>query len=173
MSAFGGGGFLGLTNTLRSLTAASPITTAINEARRQARRHLEAGGTAAPARGRVDDRAGPADFVLPADIEADDVAKAIEAKLRGTRGSPSDRRSRVQHMLERKAGGRVVVSGYHLLRLGDGRFDRGRRFMERIISDIRARRGLTRSRRNRRQHVTTLSAPRRPPAPLTSFLHAR
>ena len=35
--------FLGLTNTFRSLTA-SPMTAAINEAHRMARRRLEAGG---------------------------------------------------------------------------------------------------------------------------------
>ena len=36
--------------TLRVLTAGSPIMTAIHEARRMARRHLEKGGAAAPAK---------------------------------------------------------------------------------------------------------------------------
>lgn len=62
--AFGGGGFLGLTNTLRSLTAASPISTAVQEAHRMARRRLEAGGAAAasaPERGDIVDAGASAD----------------------------------------------------------------------------------------------------------------
>ena len=43
-------------------------------------------------------------------------------------------------LLERKAGGRVAVSRYNLLRLGDGHFERGRRFMHGLIVDIRRRR---------------------------------
>ena len=45
---------------------------------------------------------------------------------------------------ERRAGGRIVVVGHHLLRLGDGRFDRGRQFMHTLIASIRRRhaRGL-------------------------------
>jgi hypothetical protein len=66
---------------------APPITTAINDARRQARRHLETGGATVLQRRRVDDHSDPADFVLPPDIDAEDVAKAIETKLRGIRGS--------------------------------------------------------------------------------------
>jgi len=43
-------------------------------------------------------------------------------------------------LLARKAGGHMAVSGYHILRLGDGRFDLGRRFVHRTISQIRAQR---------------------------------
>ena len=44
-------------------------------------------------------------------------------------------------LIERRAGGRVVVPGYHLLRLGDGRFDVGRRFMHSLVWQIRRQRG--------------------------------
>jgi hypothetical protein len=71
----------GLDHTMRSLTA-SPMTAAINAAHRMARRRLEAGGTAVSASDPVDDQPGPADFVLPADIDPADVARAIEAKPR-------------------------------------------------------------------------------------------
>jgi hypothetical protein len=47
---------------------APPITTAINEARRQARRHLETAGATVSQRRRVDDHSDPADFVLPPDL---------------------------------------------------------------------------------------------------------
>jgi len=43
-------------------------------------------------------------------------------------------------LLERRAGGRVVVAGYHLLRLGDGDFAKGKRFMHSLIARIRHRR---------------------------------
>jgi hypothetical protein len=143
MQAFGGGGFLGLGNTLRSLTMA-PAQAALHEAHRMARRRLEDGGVASSEPKRVKANAAPTDFILPPDIAAEEVVKAIETQLR-ERGSPMDSRSGAPPVLARRAGGRVAVSGYHLLRLGDGRFDRGRRFMERVIKDIRDRRVLTRS----------------------------
>lgn len=80
----------------------SPIEMAVNDARRMARRRLEAGGVAALAPKRVEPNAKPADFIVPRDIDADEFAKAIEAKLR-ERGSPvPDADSPA--LLKRKAG---------------------------------------------------------------------
>ena len=50
---------------------------------------------------------------------------AIEAKL----GGASLRSTEASPLIEKGAGGRVAVPPVHLLRLGDGRFDRGREFM--------------------------------------------
>jgi hypothetical protein len=129
--------FLGLTNTFRSLTA-SPMTAAINEAHRMARRRLEAGGAAisVPPTSRTGSRADSHDFLLPPDVDTNEVAKAIQAKL----GDRDDAATGSPPLLVRKAGGRVAVSGYHILRVGDGRVDLGRRFVHRIISRTRARR---------------------------------
>src|SRR3954451_12180093 len=125
----------GLAQSLRSLTA-SPMAGLVQEAHRMARRRLEAGGPAAPAPRPVKADPVPADYVLPLEVPADEVLKAIEAKL-GDRDHAS---TGAPPLLRRKAGGRVAVSGYHILRLGDGRFDLGRRFMHRIINQIRTRR---------------------------------
>ena len=54
--------FFGLDDTLRSLTA-SPMSTAIDQARRMAQRRLEAGGTVG--QGRDGDYPGPADLCCP------------------------------------------------------------------------------------------------------------
>src|SRR5205823_3225143 len=138
MKQFGGGGFLGLglDNTFRAMTAATPIQDAVNLAHRAARQRLEAGGTAAPVRKPVARDAAPADFIVPADVDADEVVRAIERQL-ADRGF--ERTADAPPLLKRKVGGGVAVSGYHLLRLGDGRFDRGRRFLHSVIGAIRAR----------------------------------
>ena len=127
----------GLAHSLRSLTR-SPADHAVQQARLLAQRHLAAGGALAPTSGRVDDDAA-ADFVIPTDLDPAAVAMAIRAKL-GGEGLQAGLGEDMLHPLERMAGGRVAVPGRHLLRLGDGRFDRGRRFMHRVVSDIRARR---------------------------------
>jgi hypothetical protein len=68
---------LGLENTLRSLTA-SPVTAALNEVRRHARRyHLEAGGAAGSAHDR-DERPGS---VLPADVDPVAIVMALAHRL--------------------------------------------------------------------------------------------
>ena len=72
--------------------------------------------------------------IVPADMDADEVVRAIERQL-ADRGS--ERPHDAPPLLKRKAGGGVAVSGYHLLRLGDGRFDRGWRFIRRVVNDIR------------------------------------
>jgi hypothetical protein len=117
----------------------SPIEMAVNDARRMARRRLEAGGVAVAMPKHFEAKAKPADFIVPQDIDADELAKAIQAKLR-ERGLPVSDAPDAPALVERKAGGRVVVSGHHLLRLGDGRFDEGRRFVQGIVNRIRARR---------------------------------
>lgn len=70
-----------LAHSLGSLTR-SPVQTTIDQAHRMAQRHLKAGGATDSARGRVHDHSDASDFVLPADIDAEEVRKAIEAKLR-------------------------------------------------------------------------------------------
>src|SRR3954447_10759406 len=110
----------GLGNTLRSLTT-SPATAALQQAHRMAQRRLAAGGASGAVR-QVDDDTGPAEFVLPPDIDPALVAIAIHARLQADRGAQAGLGDDLLDLLERRAGGRVVVPGYHLLRLGDGRF---------------------------------------------------
>ena len=129
------GGFLGGGNMLRSLTL-SPMNTMLQQAHQMARRNLETGAKAPAPPKRVKADLAPRDFVLPLDVDAEEVRKAIEAKL----GDGSSRATEASPLIERRAGGRVVVSAYHLLRLGDGRFDLGRQYMHRIIKQVRARR---------------------------------
>ena len=80
--------------------------------------------------GGVDARVDPNEFILPADVDADEVVKAVEAELR-RRG---DHRTDAPPVLKRRRGGPAAISCYHILRLGDGRFDRGRRFINMVIS---------------------------------------
>ena len=130
--------FTSLANSLRSLTA-SPIGTLVDQAHRMARRRLETGGAATSNRSRGDDDSADTEFELPSDIDPAEVALAIHAKLHAGRGAQAGLGDALLNVLERRAGGHVVVPGFHLLRLGDGRFDRGRRFMHGVISEIRAR----------------------------------
>src|SRR3954471_19169515 len=122
----------GLAQSLRSLTA-SPLTSLAKEAHRMARRRLEAGG-AAEAPGVVKEEDHDA-FVLPGDLNANEL-KIIEAKLRDGAGSLRD----APPLIERRSGGRVVVPGVHVLRLGGGHHGRGQRFVYAVISQIRGRR---------------------------------
>src|SRR4051812_24923942 len=124
----------GLAQSLRSLTA-SPMAGLVQEAHRMARRRLEAGGSAAP-RGQVDDQRDMDDFELPGDLDANEL-KIIEAKLRDGAGSLSD----APPLIERRSGGRVVVPGVHVLRLGGGHHGRGPRFLFAVISAIGGKRG--------------------------------
>jgi hypothetical protein len=126
---------LGLERSFRSLTL-SPFASILAQARRQARRHLEVGGTV-PANGRVVEEPIEQDFELPRDVDPLVVALAIDAKLRhGQKASPGIGDDPMQ-LLERRAGGRVVVAGHHLLRLGDGNFAKGKRFMHGLVAKLR------------------------------------
>ena len=102
-----------------------------------ARRRLAAGGPAVPAPKPVKADPVPADYVLPLDIDADDVVTAIEAELQ-KRG---DRATDLVPLVLRRAGGRVVVPGPHVRRLGGGHHGRGQRFLYGVISAIRGKRG--------------------------------
>src|ERR1051325_3549485 len=93
--------FLGLTNTLRSLTA-SPMASLVQEAHRMARRRLEAGGPAVPAPKPVKADPVPADYVFPVDVPVHEVVKAIEAELQKRGGFPNG----APPLIERRAGGR-------------------------------------------------------------------
>ena len=130
------GGFLGGANVFRSLTL-SPMNTALQQAHQMAPRHLEAGGAAAATPKRATPDLAPRDYVLPLDVDPDQVRRAIVAKL-WERGLP--RPADALPVIERRAGGRVAVPARHLLQLGDGRFDRGRQFMHGLVKQIRARR---------------------------------
>jgi hypothetical protein len=125
-----------MARALRSLT--SPLTAALHEAHKMTRPfHFEEGG-AVPHEGRVVDHDDDGDFLLPPDVDPMVVALAMDEKLRDGRkaaGLGDD----PMRLLERRAGGRIVVAGHHLLRLGDGRYDRGRQFMHNLIVSIRRR----------------------------------
>ena len=127
-----------MARALRSLTR-SPITSALHEARRMARPrfHFEEGGVV-PHEGRVEDRDDEGDFLLSPDLDPMAVALAIDEKLRDARKAAGLGDDPMQ-LLERRAGGRVVVAGHHLLRLGDGNFAKGKRFMHSLIARIRHR----------------------------------
>ena len=124
----------GLEKTLRSLTR-SPFDSILAAARRMARPHFEEGGTV-PHEGRVVDQNDDGDFILPPDVDLVQVALAIDAKLRDGQAIPG-----LGHdptiVLERRGGGRVVVAGHHLLRLGDGNFAKGKRFMHCLVAKLR------------------------------------
>ena len=126
-----------LGNTFRSLTM-SPMNSVLQQVRRQARAHLERGGVAVPTSKDAKKVSVPLEgIVLPPDIDPADVMSAIETKL----GDAGKQRQRDEpDVLERRAGGRIAVSGYHILRLGDGRYDLGKRYTQRLVNDIRARR---------------------------------
>ena len=127
----------GLEKTLRSLTR-SPFDSILAAAHRMARPlHFEEGG-AVPHEGRVVEQPIEQDFVLPPDADPLLVAFAIDEKLRDGRKS-AGLGDNPMRLLERRAGGRIVVGSHHLVRLGDGRYDRGRQFLHSLIARIRHR----------------------------------
>jgi hypothetical protein len=99
--------------------------------------HFEEGGVV-PHEGRVEDQNDDGDFQLPLDVDPMAVALAIDAKLRDGRTMPGLGDDPMM-LLERRAGGRIVVGGHHLLRLGDGNFAKGKRFMHSLIARTRHR----------------------------------
>src|SRR4051794_26215890 len=115
-----------LAPTLRALTTGSPITTALYEARRMARRHLETGGVVMP----VDGRKGSPGFVVPADVDEGALTAAIEAKLRATARMPPQRDSGRLDVLQRMPNGQLVVRRVVLEWLGNGNADQGERLLE-------------------------------------------
>src|SRR5947209_11958243 len=94
--------FFDLAKSLRSLTI-SPAAAAIRQAHGMAQRRLAAGGATVPASKRSDDKA-PADFVLPADVDASAVAAAIRNKLGVAVRLPDGGADSELHPLERRLG---------------------------------------------------------------------
>src|SRR6202043_3904097 len=135
--------FFGLDNTLRSLTA-PPMSTAIDQARRMAQRRLEAGGSVPSGYDRDDDHPGPADFILPDDIDPLILATAIEDRRHGSFGHRLDGSGAALLAIDITVDGRIFVPQHCLERLGGGAVDRGKHFLSRAISDVRARRTLMR-----------------------------
>lgn len=120
--------FFNLARSLGSLTV-SPIQTALYQARRQAQR-FEAGGVArADHVGDANRRDGA--VVLPAGVDSAALAAAIEARLRAKSGSALIRWNRLVMV---GADGRLRVPHGVIQTLGDGSFDRGRRFLGKLIS---------------------------------------
>ena len=120
-----------LARSLRALT--SPLTAALHEAHEMTRPfHFEEGG-AVPHEGRVVDHDDDGDFLLPPDVDPMVVALAINAKLRDGQVPRAGLGHDPTIVLERRAGGRIVVSGHHLLRLGEGNFAKGREFMRGLV----------------------------------------
>jgi hypothetical protein len=123
-----------MARALRSLT--SPLTAALHEAHKMTRPfHFEQGGIV-PHEGRVVEQNNDSDFLLPPDVDPMLVALAIDEKLRAGRtaaGLGDD----PMRLLERRAGGRIVVAGHNLLRLGDGNFAKGREFMHGLVAKLR------------------------------------
>jgi hypothetical protein len=130
--------FFDLAKSLRYLTR-SPIHSVIHEAHRFARHHLENGGNVTP-----HSTIGDQDFVLPPDVSASAVASAIEDRLRNQRFSSRKRSNGATPALKTNADGRAVVPADVLLLLGDGAIDSGRRVLERIVSEVRHHRMLSR-----------------------------
>ena len=130
--------FFDLAKSLRSLTR-SPIHSVIHEAHRFARHHLESGGNVTGS-GTIGDQ----HYLLPPDVGASEVARAIDDWLRGQRFSSRKRGIEGIPPLQIGAHGKVVVPAELMLALGDGEIDRGRRVVERIVSDLRHHRMLGR-----------------------------
>ena len=92
MKKLPGGDFLGIGGTtFRSFTGAPAIQYAVSLAHRLARQRLEAGGTPVPKPIR---KVLPDDFIVPTDVDADEVRKEIERHLaeRGLSYRPMRRR---------------------------------------------------------------------------------
>ena len=86
----------------------------------------------------MEDHHNEQEFELTADVDPLLVALAIDEKLRGGRQTPGLGDDPMM-LLERRAGGRIVVGGHHLLRLGDGDFAKGKQFMHSLIATVRHR----------------------------------
>ena len=64
------------------------------------------------------------------------MVKVVEAELRKRRIAPTH----APPLILKRAGGRIVVPGVHVGRLGGGHQGRGRRFLYAVISAIRGKR---------------------------------
>jgi hypothetical protein len=127
-----------MARALRSLTR-SPIESALHSARHMARPFRFEEGGVVPHEGRVEDQNDDEDFLLPADVDPMAVALAIDEKLRGGQTAEPGIGADPMTALERRAGVRIAVPASRLLRLGDGRYDRGRQYMHSLIASLRRR----------------------------------
>jgi hypothetical protein len=127
-----------IARSLRSLTR-SPIESALHSARHMARPFRFEEGGFVPHEGRVEDQNDDEDFLLPADVDPMAVALAIDEKLRGGQTAEPGIGADPMTALERRAGVRIAVPASRLLRLGDGRYDRGRQYMHSLIASLRRR----------------------------------
>jgi hypothetical protein len=132
------GGFLGGAALFRSLTL-SPMQAALQQAHQMARRHLEAGGAAAPARKHTGQDAG-GEFVLPQGIDPLQVALAIAVRLHGRKAPVAGLGNDGLMALARDPNGAVVVLPDYVRRLGAGDDGRGRQVLQQIVTGIHGRR---------------------------------
>jgi hypothetical protein len=123
-----------LAPTLRALTAGSPITTALHEARRMAQQYRERGGAVVSA------KAGAAGFVVSPEVDAVALAAAIEVTLRTGSGAKSDRSSARLNLLERRSDGQLVVPRMVLERLGTGDAACGEKVLKHLINETQRQR---------------------------------
>ena len=98
--------------------------------------HFDEGGVVPPPV-HAADQPNENEFLLPADVDPLLVALAINEKLRDGKKAPPGIGDDPMQLLERRAGGLIVVSGHHLLRLGDGNFAKGKRFMHGLVAKLR------------------------------------
>jgi hypothetical protein len=128
----------------KSLIAASPLTAALGEANRMARRYLQQGGAAIANGADRDQRHG---FVVPSDIDSVSISSVIEAKLRSMRNRSRSTGGATQVVLERGKDGRLFVPAEIVQRLGKGDDQRGRQWLDGAVRDIRGQRALMRATR--------------------------
>ena len=133
----------GLENTLRSLTR-SPFDSILAAAHRMARPlHFEEGGIVQTQAG-ADHRHNDGDFILPSDVQPEEVLSEIQDWLYAKRFSMPKRSISAVPSLKKTVDGRVFVPADVVSLLGDGAVDRGKRVLGKIINEIRHRRVLNR-----------------------------
>jgi hypothetical protein len=123
-----------LAPTLRALTAGSPITMALYEARRMAQQYRERGGAVVLA------KAVSADFVVPPEVDVLALVAAIEATLRTGSGAGLDRSSAPLNLLERRSDGQLVVPRMVLERLGTGDAACGEKVLKHLMNETQRQR---------------------------------
>ena len=124
------GGFLSGGNMFRSMTV-SPMQSMLQEVHQMARQRLEAGGAAARDSRRVDQDA-PCEFLVPQDIDILQFAIGMEGKLANGRPAVPGLGIAALSALQMRSDGRIMVLPDYVHRLG-------RRFLDGIVAQIRAR----------------------------------
>ena len=148
-----GSGILGLGNVLRSLVPASPFSRAMTNARWPVLPGLGGGGMPPSGGGGMppfggapfgdggavasrhrqsDDHLDAGAFVVPTDVNSHSFASALVTRFQDVRRWP----------VKFTPDGRISLSRDDVERLGKGSLDMGKRFLNGIVTDIRARRIL-------------------------------